>query len=66
VLKQNGQGNTLIVAKDGGADICNDMAADPEYVANPPTTELYVANPPTTELPPHLLTRLCCLCALAR
>eukprot|EP00039_Didymoeca_costata_P019847 m.339152 g.339152 ORF g.339152 m.339152 type:complete len:813 (+) comp18686_c0_seq1:84-2522(+) len=33
VLLKNGQGNTKIVAKDGGADICQDMAADPEYAA---------------------------------
>jgi len=29
MLTTNGFGDTLIVAKDGSADICDDMAKDP-------------------------------------
>ena len=32
-LNNAGFKKTLLVAKDGGADICNDLAQDPEYAA---------------------------------
>lgn len=32
-LDDAGFKNTRIVARDGGADICNDLASDPEYAA---------------------------------
>eukprot|EP00041_Stephanoeca_diplocostata_P017039 m.339013 g.339013 ORF g.339013 m.339013 type:complete len:833 (+) comp20573_c0_seq1:46-2544(+) len=31
LLDNTGFKNTILVAKDGGADICNDLAKDPEY-----------------------------------
>lgn len=34
-LNEAGFNHTLIVAKDGGSDICDDMAKDPEYVGSP-------------------------------
>ena len=42
MLNENGFNKTLIVAKDGGADICDDMAAGEEHIC----TQLHVRHLP--------------------